>query len=594
MKYCRKCGQPSNDDAMFCRYCANAFSVTTGQPAAEAPSGPAPEAPAEPVAEAVSEPEKVTVAEAVNEPQPEPQPAPQPEVQPAPQPEVQPAPQPAPADAAAAPAKAPMDKKKLLKILIPAAAAVVLLIVIIIIVASVAGGGGGSYKSSYDSYYYTLDDDDNLYVISPKGVVTKMSDIKDVTSFECANGEAGLFEIIESGASSSELYYYNGKALTRITDEYVTASLTMNGDKAYYLVEADSDDFDYSLYVFDGKTSKKVKDGAIPTAFSPDGNSIGYYEFNDDDEIIGHYMVNGKEYDLGKNRRVFAISNNAKYVYFIKESGEGSISFYVMKNGNEDDAVKLFTSESYSSYSGILMFNRDLSQILYEKEGKSYVCADAKEPQKIFSSSASILAVPIYGNSNNNTGAFIYDIAGFADNIYAYSSDSSDSSTLKFAYLNKNYESETIVSASSVNVRTSEDYKTLYVLKNGNLLKCNGKNPSAEPVKLIEDEIDNLTYVTGNKVCYTYDDEILVKTGNNKPVKIVDESDVKDFGFFKGKGYFVTDDKLKYSDGGKAQTVPKLNDVKYLDGNDSVLIVEAEDYVFYSVDGTTFTKLYDK
>lgn len=147
----------------------------------------------------------------------------------------------------------------------------------------------------------------------------------------------------------------------------------------YHIADYGYDDFinvgTLNLYDIKKKSSTEIAEEVVvgSAVLSPDGKTVAYVaEYDATDDFKGFYSVNGKKpEEVGKEKRVFAISDKGKYVYYSDVD-----RIYVAKKGEEE---KLASDVVYVE----VLMNADNTEMLFLNEGKTYVTVKGGEKKKV-------------------------------------------------------------------------------------------------------------------------------------------------------------------------------------------------------------------
>lgn len=477
--------------------------------------------------------------------------------------------------------------------IIGAIAIVALAIVISVIVALVPGKFTIRNANSID--YATNDDNEYVFVFNGKKMVEIPDDISEEiesVSYDY-NHKYAVFTTAGEEKSDGEykygdLYVVNSSKYQKVAEEVSSFQLSAFGNTFAYIADND-------LYF--GELSKPTKAKKIDSkvdyisAMSPNGKNLAYcmVEVNSDaDEIeidIDTYISkNGKKAEKfsKKNAEIFAISNDAKYVYYLKDS-----KLYV-------NDTKIADSEYWTSdYS----FNRDASQIIYSVstktagEYKTYLISKAGEKVSIGKGSYEDVLSPngAYSKRCYNTSTFAkcaVNVSVGEDSVYYYLKNIKSAGT-KISAL-KNAEM----------VMLLDDAKTVLFIKNKDLRSANITKPDADPKNYsgFEDDVTGFSASANGDHIYVVDADMTLYYVKSlkKATKI--EEDIN--GFFSlndGSVYFLNDDEelcyAKKSSNSKVVTdeFDGISDVDYV--AEVVSILSEEQYGI--LNGKKFKKLFD-
>ena len=99
------------------------------------------------------------------------------------------------------------------------------------------------------------------------------------------------------------------------------------------------------------------------------------------ERFYGYLFVNGETERLGENKMPVAIADDGKYVYYIHwqvRDDDFSLFLYVR---NEEGDVRLNRNIIDSSHD--LLFNRDLSQVIFNVDGRSIISRNGGEAERL-------------------------------------------------------------------------------------------------------------------------------------------------------------------------------------------------------------------
>lgn len=467
---------------------------------------------------------------------------------------------------------------KAIKFAIP----VVLIIAAFLFISSMFKGSNTyAKKNSIDVFY----DYDNIYAMIDNK--TKVTIEGDLQSHNRSIDEKAGIMLVDYEEYGGKLWYVSASENFEIDEDVYAYKLSDSGNGIIYLTDYDYNNDTATLYLYDIKSKKreKITDEVIyygngnnfTAIISPDGKSVSYSTYTDEDDFVGYIKINGgNTKELGKNINVIAISNDGKYIYYVK-STSNSTSLYVKSGKNDNKLV----SDFYGNSSIIL--NKDYSQIIFNNDGKSYISKNGKDKEKINNYETNYLILPQYPQVafSLEYGAYIYvyGIKSF-ENTYA----NSGSQTF---YINNKLEFTRISGAnSSLDRVVSADGKKLYYVTNSNSLMVFDSYSKKEKEKNIADDVMRFVITQDEKTIYyvNNDYELWCKKGNKKAEKIAD--DVSEYQLAlspnSNKLFFLADGELYYSNnGGKKIKVAKADEVSFVESS-------ATGIMYWTIDGDVF------
>jgi len=492
-------------------------------------------------------------------------------------------------------AKQLMEQNK--KYLPVAAAALVFIILLLVLVPRMAKSPVVStYGSNQLSYYST---DDEMIFYNNRRVVAKIEDAGTTPVLSMDGSKAAILADYSRGDGGS-LYLIDSKGEKLIDDSVYYYVMAPSGNAVAYLKDYDSSEHTATLMLYNGRKSVKLKselstgyldEGAL--VISPGGNAVAFLEFDDDDEEFTSYIsIGGKApKKFGKYQIVVALSDNAKYVYYIEMDKDKYTGEFYVKAGN--DKVKL---ASDADNLGNLLFNEDCSQLLFHLEKKTYLTIKGSEKIKILNNRAYLL-LPSNTLQMNYIGEnTIYGIDSFSNKLLVASED--------IYYLNSKHETNKITGRNYKALITNDMKKLVYLDYSECLhivTKLNSKNP--KDVELdASDDVVNFTISEDGKTIYyvNEDDELYSITTSNRPYKIADDVAKYNLVTLGNKVYFLTDyydtGALYYTTGKRKTAVRNADEVSYAYRLGNGLVYQEGDYderiIYGSSNGKSFRKLF--
>lgn len=434
------------------------------------------------------------------------------------------------------------------------------------------------------SYIYIMQDEDSV-VIEPNGkgkIMLEGSLINENHSLDGSKAAILINENDNDNGSNGEgysLYHVTDKA-TFVTDGVYDMRMSLSGDGIVFTKEQDNSDYTAELCLWaGGKVRTITTEFSTRNGFniSPDGKIVTYTLYDEDKLEVEGYYFDGKNTSLGKDVVPVAISNGAKYVYYIKKD-----SFYVQKGANRDSKNKL--GENIYRY----IFNTDLSQIVYNYNEKSYISCNGGEKNSLTGSMSNFLTP-----DGTVADYYVIGVSSFADTYY-YTTSSN------IVHINGKFETNNVVKNVN-NPQLMNDGKTIIYQKSDRVHKIDGTKENAKDIELVEKDVVNFIAVSDGSAIYFIndDDELFYQKGKGKPVKVGEDlSGSSLYGdywtMYKGsKLFYISDEELCWSTGGKGKVVTDINgDVEYVFANTDYVMVGSADHDEYlrylSKDGNKF------
>lgn len=551
--FCNQCGKEIPNEALFCPGCGAKREV---MPEA---------APVEPVAPAQETP---VMAQPV---------APEQPVQAQPAAPAQPV-------VGAVPPAAPAKKSGgfPFKIMIPVAIVFVLLVVILVVV--LAMGKGSKYDTytekelmfNYDeNVFYVFGDEDTTFEIE--------EDYMDSVYYSADYSSAVYLSYEESSDEGKMLYYIDNKDLEAklIAEDVYACKISYTGEYVAYVQDVK----DYSegdLYLYNVKSGDitQIDSDVYPytLVLSPNGKIVSYlkdYENYDDNTLyLGGINKDSVEID-DDGCTPISVTDNGKYLYYVNASSK-----LYLYNGKESEKIASDISYDYC-------VNKDATEILYEKDGKTYYhTVKADDAVKVMSDYLYDVIVPentIYFSN----GAYMVGLETFKGaiiqgeyEIYWFNTKGTDSETICYYDYDSSYAG-----------LLSEDGKSFVYVSSGNLYKIDKLSEDMEETLLFSD-----VYVEGlaasddlSKIYVAGDDELYYIKSADKAVEITNDLSEYEYGGYSlayneemGKIFFIEDDTLCYA-GTNEKSVEEVEDDVYsvFEANGGVVfVVEEDDYEY--------------
>lgn len=533
--FCNQCGKQLPDDAIFCPGCGAKQDPLVKAAAAVSSAASAPAAAPTPAESAPAQ---------------TPTPA---------------APIPTAVPGAVPAQKTKKEKKGFpFKVVAPLAGIVVLVAVLAVVVMSIGGGAKTDRYSKEDmvGYYYL---DSYVTFFNLKGESCELKDVgyygfNEVTS---ADMSVAAYTVWNEKRDDYDLYYITSELEPVLVEEDVHYSVRISYDGAYiaYLTDV-KDDTSGDLYLYSIKDNKStlIDSEVYPylICMSPGGKAVAYlreFEDMDDNELyIGGIKIDNQKVDKDGSVPV-AIRDNGKALYYVTDNNK-----LYLYNGK--DSVKLASDVDRDFY-----FNRDASQMLYTKGGKTYFYElKMDEPVKVASAEIYDIVLPmdvVHYDGNNFYSKFVGldDLKGCVmemDNgLYWLNSKGTDSVKI----------------ATTYTYQISADGKSIIYQNGKTIYKISKFSEDMNPKVVYNEEyVDRfLASADLSKVYVIIDDELYYVKGEKKTERIT--NDLSDNGYraaayndSMGKIFFIERDTLYYADTTAKSKTEVADDV---DGVDS-------------------------
>lgn len=454
-----------------------------------------------------------------------------------------------------------------------AAGGILAALVLIIIISSVVSSGNTGF-TEYGTFYGISYNDDGNLVILTKGKMIE-------TSIECTAESVVNTTRSQDGSvmairADNVLYYVKGNSVTEVDEEAFSMKIATSGKAIAYTGEGSS------LYLYTiGGESVKIEDDESVSAYtiSPDGKSLLYSVYDEEDNEYPIYYFNGKEsVKIASNGRPCGVSDGGKYIYYSATNDKNETYIYCY-NKNKDEKTKLKEVNYY-------FFNEDLSQVLImSPDSKTYISSKGKDAEKI-SNKWLYLITPEKTITENN----IKPVDDFYGKYFV-----GDGSIYR---IEKNAEKTVKLVSNITNYHMSDDFETLYYTnKDYDLFvtKTSYGEKAKEKATEIAEEISYFVVTSDSDlVYYISDDEAFVIKGNGSgEAKRVSSDDVDSSLFIDGNDniYFICDGEFHVVKG-KKTSVSIVDDYSYFWDFGDYIYVFDDDSCYYA-NGTKVEKLFD-
>ncbi len=467
----------------------------------------------------------------------------------------------------------PKKKYTLISAGIAGAAALVVIVLLVIILST---GGSEKWKFYDKDAIYSILSEDNLKVIDVfYGKIIQEPDISEVSLRDISLDAAT--QLVVDG--KQDLYVITKKECSIIANDVSYAAMSVSGEGIVYTVW---DDNGYKLYLYNIKKKKselvaEELESYEHIVISADGKAVAYIG---KDSRCCLYKNSRNQTETIKDAWPVALSAEGEYLYYVKNS-----NFYVAKSMK--DVQKL--GEEPSS----IIFNRDMTQLLYSYNFKTYFCKNGEKMNIAVSSKGSAkLIMPdnvqiniYYGGNQLVCGIeelceIVCDIDG---GLY---------------YINQQMEAQKIV-GSYEECQVSADGMSLIYSRGNKLYKVKNMKKSLEAAL-----VEEISYVgsflanTGlNKIYFENEDkELMYMENGKKPWKVYDDF-LYDREIIGDNLYFIGDfsrgtGTLYLSESGKKKKpISEVKDIDSIGGN---IYYQTEDNELYLLDGDKAIKVLDE
>ena len=362
--------------------------------------------------------------------------------------------------------------------------------------------------------------------------------------------------------TAGDLYVINGKKLQKIAEDVCDYEISVSGKGISYLVRNDSDEDDkfttytLSLYNVGNKKTTTISDevASSSTAIAPNGKSVAYYEGDEGDEEyeIEYTLMysNGKKTEKITSNEVnlVGMSNNGKYIYAVRANKDEEKTEYTLYSYNtKGDGNKLGKIDSEYGYS--VSFNKDLTQVMFTNDGKTYISTKGKEAVKAYSGELSLVTPA--------NAAYSYRVNPVS-NLYNHAYIARDGENNRSVMLiKKNSDKNVRLASKASNVQIDNSGEYLYYLYDGEdarVTKISYGEKATEKFTVLAEDVDGFIATPNGKYVYFVSDGTLYSTNGQKGGKKttvcsenVDGADVSS----KGNLYYIYDGDLYVTSNGK-------------------------------------------
>lgn len=489
------------------------------------------------------------------------------------------------------------------KMIMIGAAAVAVLVVLIIVIAALGSKGVSYMKVSEKSVYEIEKRDGDLYAVYTDGKQVKLDDENAYNETYSMDGSVVAYQ----NEDDELVIIREGKVIATGIDEAKGIVVSNEGDTIAYFT--DCEDATYydayyerersikvgtlNLYDVKKKSSIEIAEEVVvySAVLSPDGRTVAYVaEYEATDDFRGFYSIGGKDpVEVGKEKRVFAIADKAKYVYYTDLD-----RVYVMKKNNEEKLASDLRDVE-------VMMNADNSEILFFMDGKTYISVKGGEKKKIAGTEFTRVVLEDDAasggqtlNKENGTIEILYTgVDTFAEKLlYSYYSD-------EIYFVMKKFEAEKLASNVYQYV-VAEDGESLVYRNDSDVVKVTKFDKGGEKQVIASKAYPLKIYADGDlKHVYilNYESELyyVEKKKGKKVADDVTSAVVSSDGTYCY--YIVDEEDLCYSkNGGKEKELLTVDDGDlYLTkekGNVYVEVSEDDVYSLYNMDGKKMKEIY--
>lgn len=346
------------------------------------------------------------------------------------------------------------------------------------------------------------------------------------------------------------LWVVKGKKLVQVDKVVERFWVSTYGDTIAYMKDVEDGKGTLFLYnVRSGKSteiSDEVYDSGYSLVISPDGKSVAFLQEDKKGDTVLMVSKNGKEAEeVEGSATVCGISDNAKYVYYIKDG-----KFYVndKKIESGDDVTRLY-------------FNADYTEVLFVAgDATKYYTVKSSDVVKVNKKSLSEICVP------NDTVVTYDDWYGYT---YYVGVDTFNETVIALGdglyYMYKNGEETEKITSSYSSAMLSDDGKSLVFTDDGKLgyLKNIAKPHTVEKYKKLD--VDSI-YVSKNlnTIYFINEDKELCYFKEGEAVVIAEDIYRAVYSDKYGVIYFLDEKELCYADKAEKSVTAITDNASYL------------------------------
>ena len=455
--------------------------------------------------------------------------------------------------------KANSEKKPLdMKLIGVAAAAVAALVLIVILFSKLLGGSGSGYIETNiqtwragDSTYVMFGGNDSKSLLSNDGSWKDGRIAMDRKS-------AVLYQRDDKNDTYTLWYVDSEGKQCEIEDVYDNSVFSV-GENIVYL-SSDNELNSYNVAKAKTTTIDTIDEGSFNVVVSPDTKTVLYSKVEDGKTKLFLYDGGDSE-PMGKGYYPLAVSNGGKKVFAYKGTST-SRKIYLVESDEDNEVIE---SEARN-----IMFNSDMSEIIYTKDYKMYFYKVGDDDSQKISSSSNFVLYSYNPIEFLDDEARYYNVDSFVDQ-YFFDGDelvvlSNADDGLKFnkvvdgidtllyfeapnetyikedkLYRGKNGEDEKVGTYEFYDVETLDKGDLIYYLDNDETLYY----IDGDEKKTVRDDVKE--FYTNNKdtviLLADYENskgDLYIAKGTKKPEKVKD--DVSDLHMDRFLGYYVKEE----------------------------------------------------
>lgn len=432
---------------------------------------------------------------------------------------------------------------------------------------------GGKYYNNIIKYYSPKEDETYFMV---DGKVLEDSIVGEVPHLlRTLDNTGGAF-----ADEDNTLYFFAGDQITRIADDVVLYSLSVNGDFVAYIDE------DNELYLYDVKKKDKemiaeelieerkfsgkndIYDWAL--ILSPDGKTVAYNTVDDSNEMRLQIYYKGKTETAGKQLSPLSITNDGICMAVHEEN---YALYKVTPDGEREKVAPNIHCFMYE-------FNNQHTEIIYyDDKMAAYFYQIGQDPIKLSSNMLDKFLREESQNRIYRLGAYYYlytnDLDSFAGELFKDNRE-------KLFVLTEDLEVERLAACEELLSHQRVKDKIYYL--DWDQIYSIGTVPKAKPEKLVEN-VKQMFVTRDGKAIYYLDTDNRLWSKTDTETEIM--KDVSSIMLDKNNTlYFIAGDidrrgELKKNSGTLYQYIPGKEPKVIVEGIDQASIVNGEKIVYY-------------
>lgn len=482
------------------------------------------------------------------------------------------------------------------KIVVPLAGIVVLAVVLLVVVLSLTGGGIKADKYTEGDMVGYFWGSSGPTFFNMQGESYELEDViyYGFNEAESADMSVLAYTLWNEKSDDYDLYYITKDLEPVLVEEDVHHSIKISYDGAYiaYLTDVE-DDISGDLYLYSIKDDKStlIDSEVYPylICMSPGGKAVAYLrefeDLNDNELYIGGIKIDSKKVDKDGSIPV-AVRDNGKEMYYVTDNNK-----LYLYNGK--DSVKLASDVGEDFF-----FNRDASQMLYVKSGKTYYYElKMEEPVKVASAEIRDIALPmdVLSYEGNKFDINFVGLASLKGCVFEADSG-------LYLYWLNDKGTDTVRIADTYAYQLSADGKSILYQQNGkSIYKISKFSEDMEPKIVYNDEYVDYFVASADlsKVYVVIDDELHYVKGEKKTERITndlsDRYSVVAYNDNMGKIFFVERDTL-YCAGttakSKTEVAEDVDEVVWVPGGIAYTVTDDDEIIFYYMQNKEAIRLY--